>query len=84
MNRKESKRLQVAYYKESNPCVDCGGFFSAVAMDFDHEPGTKFKSISRMVRDEYSMARIKEEIEKCDLVCSNCHRVRTYERSPRP
>lgn len=66
---------------KSGPCMDCGGVFPPCAMDFDHVRGHKVDDISRQVsRGKWSIERIDEEIAKCDLVCSNCHRVRTNER----
>jgi hypothetical protein len=63
------------------PCMDCGGKFHPCAMDFDHRPGTlKHKAISRMVGDQYNLDSIMEEVAKCDLVCANCHRLRTWRR----
>ena len=61
------------------PCMDCGGVFPPECMDFDHRPGEgKFMSVGRM----YMMnpTRLAAEIAKCDLVCANCHRVRTRAR----
>ncbi len=61
------------------PCVDCGGRFPAVAMDFDHISGTKLIGISEL-RHYNSLARLQRELEKCEVVCANCHRVRTAAR----
>ncbi len=67
---------------KDNPCSDCGIVFAPEAMDFDHRPGeTKIMSVSDLVRGRYSEATILEEIAKCDLVCSNCHRVRSRLRA---
>jgi hypothetical protein len=67
-------------FKAGRPCVDCGGTFHPAAMHWDHRPGTqKAGEISRMV-GRASLEDIRAEIEKCDLVCANCHAVRTYER----
>jgi hypothetical protein len=65
-----------------NPCMDCGGVFHPVAMDFDHREGSaKVGSIASLVRQSgWSIQRVLEEVAKCDLVCANCHRVRTYNR----
>ena len=71
------ERLQ--RYKESYPCADCGGNFHFAAMDFDHVSNDKLDSVSRMT-SRGSWIKVLAEIEKCDLVCSNCHRVRTYNR----
>lgn len=60
--------------------MDCGGEFHPVCMQFDHREGTKkYRDISKMTN--YSMERIMEEIAKCDLVCANCHALRTYNRT---
>ena len=63
---------------KSKPCMDCGNTFPPVCMDFDHVRGGKVMSITRMVHGASSRDRILEEIAKCDLVCSNCHRIRTW------
>lgn len=72
------KREMVAKLKD-RPCADCGGRFPAVCMDFDHrDPAGKTAGIAALVGGKYSMATILAEIEKCDLVCANCHRIRTH------
>ena len=66
--------------KSSIPCADCGGSFHPVAMQWDHLPGqAKRGEVGVLVRS-LSRNRILEEIAKCQLVCANCHAVRTYER----
>lgn len=61
-----------------SPCVDCGETFPPEAMDFDHVWGEKVKEIGQMWC--YSRDRVLAEIEKCELVCANCHRERTVQR----
>jgi hypothetical protein len=63
---------------KDQPCMDCGNKFPPVCMDFDHVRGEKVSDVSLIVNR--SLDTILAEIEKCDLVCSNCHRVRTYNR----
>jgi hypothetical protein len=70
---------RVRSYKESNPCTDCGGYFHFAAMDFDHTSDDKVDSVSRLT-GHGSWRIVLAEMKKCDLVCSNCHRVRTYNR----
>jgi len=64
---------------KKRPCMDCGGVFPPECMDFDHVRGEKLFRISRGVlkRTEEEM---QTEIAKCELVCSNCHRIRTRKR----
>ena len=48
-------------------------------MDFDHRPGeVKKHQLGGMTKTVYSWAVIEAEIAKCDLVCANCHRIRTH------
>ena len=61
-------------------CSDCGERDSLV-LEFDHT-GSKSDTISLMIREAVSVARVRAELEKCDVVCVNCHRRRTYSRSP--
>lgn len=61
---------------KSGPCMDCGGSFPYECMDWDHRPGEqKIGIVSQM-----TTAAAAAEIEKCDLVCANCHRTRTRTR----
>lgn len=78
--RKREIMEAISLYKESTPCKDCGQKLKHYQMDFDHL-NSKFLNISRMVKDGYSLQRILSEIEKCELVCANCHRERTYRRA---
>lgn len=73
-------RAYVAALKVALPCADCGSHFPAVCMDFDHVRGTKVANVARIVADA-NLDRLKDEIAKCDLVCANCHRLRTSSRS---
>ena len=66
--------------KETTPCADCGGHFHHAAMHFDHVPGhLKHREVSTLVHQGARRAAM-HEITKCELVCANCHAVRTYER----
>jgi NADH:ubiquinone oxidoreductase subunit F (NADH-binding) len=66
--------------KSSTPCADCGRTFHPVAMTWDHLPGTdKVTEVSNLVRAGKTI-QARKEIEKCEVVCANCHAVRSYER----
>jgi hypothetical protein len=65
----------------SLPCSDCGQTFLPIAMDLDHPPGAeKIAEVSRLMYQKAPFMEICAEVEKCDLVCSNCHRLRTEGR----
>lgn len=69
--------------KENTSCVDCGGLFPAVCMDFDHrDPSLKRFSISQGFSN--SPLTLMCEIAKCDIVCANCHRIRTKKQRDGP
>ncbi len=78
--RKAAARKLIRDLK-SNPCADCGGRFHWTQMDFDHVKSDKLKDVARMVQTPYSVAKLLTEVAKCDLVCANCHRLRTWKRS---
>ncbi len=63
---------------KSNPCMDCTRTYPSVAMDFDHVRGEKHSEVTDMW--SWSRSKVLAEIAKCELVCANCHRVRTYTR----
>jgi hypothetical protein len=64
----------------NRPCADCGGHFAPCAMDFDHRDSrSKLAAVTRMI-GRAGTARILDEAAKCDIVCANCHRLRTFQR----
>lgn len=77
MNEYHLSKKKLYLETKDGPCMDCGLRFDSCAMDLDHRPNTiKLFNLSQWkcakTLDEY-----KAELIKCDLVCSNCHRVRT-------
>jgi hypothetical protein len=64
---------------KNRPCMDCGGRFPPECMDFDHrDPKTKNMNVGAMWSMKWE--RVLAEIALCDLVCANCHRIRTFAR----
>ena len=69
------KRQFIYDYLLSHPCVVCGED-DPVVLEFDHvDRSSKDKDVSNMVVN--SIAKIKTEIEKCRVLCANCHKRRT-------
>ena len=69
----ENKRL-LTERKEQTPCASCGEYHPSCCMDFHHlDPSIKEKQISKMLSAN-SWIKIEEEMSKCVLLCSNCHR----------
>ena len=66
--------------KVNSGCIDCGYNVSSEALEYDHVSKDKVFEISYAVAHGFKISRIMEEIAKCELVCANCHRVRTAKR----
>ena len=73
------ERRQMVIDAKSRPCADCGIQYSYYVMDFDHRNGAT-KSFSLHAVHGVTKKAIRREIEKCDVVCANCHRERTHRR----
>ena len=75
-NKKKRKENSSWYfnYKKDKQCIICGES-EPICLDFHHTDGTnKDIDVSKMRNSTYSLQKIKEEIEKCVILCSNCHR----------
>lgn len=67
--------------KSGRPCTDCGRVFPPEVMQWDHVPGApKLGNISTDFRGR-SREKVLQEIAKCELVCANCHAIRTFKRA---
>ena len=73
-SRREHNAKFVYEYKESLSCVICGESDSC-CLDFHHlDPSLKDRDITRAAWNGWSVDRLLEEINKCVVLCSNCHR----------
>lgn len=81
-NRQKSRVFLRKYVRDAKdkPCHDCGNRYPPYVMDFDHVGGVKLYNVSQMAPRDGSLIRIQAEIDKCEVVCANCHRVRTFNR----
>ena len=71
--KKQNKEWYVEY-KKNKSCVVCGESES-VCLDFHHLNGDdKDFLVSKMQYSTYSKETIMKEMEKCVILCSNCHR----------
>ncbi len=61
-------------YKKQCKCAKCGLSNKPYLLEFHHiDPSTKYKSVTDLQFNAYSMKLIKEEIRKCVMICRNCH-----------
>ena len=68
----------ISWVKIGVGCYDCGYNEHPAALDFDHVRGGKTAGLGQM--QTYSLVAIQAEMMKCEVVCANCHRVRTATR----
>lgn len=80
-NRRKKLRVKEKLDKlKSTPCLDCGLMWSSYVMEFHHrDPEQKVAKVSQLCKDA-GWDRVLEEIAKCDLLCSNCHRIREHNK----
>lgn len=84
--RRQKLKEHVRKFKDK-PCADCGNSYPYYVMDFDHRPGTiKLFEIADYLATHVvsTYDKLDAEIAKCDVVCANCHRIRSHKRSPEP
>ncbi len=81
--RSRQKRVAaqaIANSAKAVPCADCGATFPPYVMDFDHrDPVDKLFAVGTGI-GQHQPLDLLWEIEKCDVVCANCHRIRTHKR----
>lgn len=75
--RRDRNNLFILEHKKKNPCCECGET-DPLVLDFDHkDPSTKRFNISDAVPRKYGLPIIQTEINKCVVLCANCHRRKT-------
>ena len=80
LSNKKRKAFLTDYIRKAKdvPCADCGGRFPSVCMDFDHIRDKNYTIAQH--KHSWGLKTLQAEIDKCDVVCANCHRIRTKER----
>ena len=77
---RKSMQAFVRDIKTGKPCVDCGVSYAPHVMQFDHVRGKKEFNLSSVSSHFVAKHRVLAEIEKCEIVCANCHAERTHSR----
>jgi hypothetical protein len=62
------------------PCVDCNQTYPWYVMEFDHVPERGPKLFDIAAKSRPGKKTLEDELAKCDVICANCHKVRTYNR----
>lgn len=78
--RKQPRQDYLDALKIERGCVDCLTHIPHPEIyDFDHVRGVKIKTVSAFLTSG-TWDDMLDEVAKCEVVCSNCHRIRTRER----
>jgi hypothetical protein len=77
--RRAEAREYVLDQLRSGSCLDCGRA-DPLVLEFDHVEG-KTSDVGKLVHEGYRLSRVKAEVERCEVVCVNCHRRRTAARA---
>jgi hypothetical protein len=77
--RRETGRALVIERLRSGPCVDCGED-EILVLELDHHESEKVKAVSQLIAEAAAAHKVREELERCEVVCVNCHRRRTARR----
>lgn len=77
--RVDDVRNLIKDIKAKSKCARCPED-DAACLDFHHE-GNKDFNIGEAIVNGYSIGRVKEKIDKCIILCSNCHRKLHYYES---
>lgn len=82
--RREAAHVWMDALKAGRTCADCGEMFPPYVMHWDHLPGhIKVAEVGTMVSGGWNRDAIRNEMKKCELVCANCHVMRTVRRARR-
>lgn len=65
--------------KDMQPCMDCNVPYPFYVLEYDHVNGDKSYNVANM-KSTFKIDTVLAEIAKCELVCANCHRQRTWDR----
>jgi len=78
--RKQEIKNWIQEYKSNLKCSECEEDHPAT-IDFHHKTGEKDQSVSNLVANGYSIERIKKELNKCEVLCANCHRKKHFKNN---
>ena len=79
-NSREKRKAVIRKIKESSPCQDCKTYHPYYIMQFDHVGVEQKIANVNVLLSNSSLQAALDEIEKCELVCANCHATRTWKR----
>lgn len=74
----EKHKKLIRELKETTPCADCGEVYPYFVMDFHHIAEKTFDVSRSVCGGKVSTNKLLTELDKCVVLCANCHRIRTF------
>lgn len=78
---KSKRRREMWEIKEKSGCIDCKEKYPHYVLEFDHREGENKNGSVSDIYAKWGRDLGLKEAEKCDIVCANCHKIRTYNRA---
>ena len=79
-DRRTKMRNYMLSHLSKSVCAKCGESDIRV-LEYNHIRGKKSKGISCIINDSNSIEELQREMDKCEVICANCHRKYTYAQS---
>lgn len=73
----QAKKQRVFTYLSQTECVGCGES-DPLVLEFDHIHADKRTDISKLIQSACSWEQLQLELDKCQVLCSNCHKRKTH------
>lgn len=80
---RQKRKAWLKELKEATPCANCGENFPSYVMEY-HHLRDKILNVGYTISQNWIKRNIEAEIEKCVLLCANCHRILTHGGGPNP
>lgn len=81
--RQQKLKYEFLEFKKGLKCSNCAENHTAT-LDFHHiDPSKKENTISQAIIRGWGKERLNKELEKCIVLCSNCHRKLHYNETLR-
>ena len=76
-NHRNKLREEVNALKDTSYCQICKKSYPAPVMDYHHiDKNNKINAVSQLILSSVSRKKVFDEIDKCILLCANCHRLK--------
>ena len=80
INSKQNSKNIIYKHLINNPCINCGET-DPIILQFHHVKGKKIFAIANAIRLGINIENLKNEISKCEILCSNCHLKKTAQKN---